>query len=177
MRLTVSIRLGFVRGAMQDVPKSKIPYVEQAEKLAVEDSIAQLPAELQKVARDNSKKHYLNMEMYYFPDTAFQGCYVFSQKGFRFKPCDSTRAKIVALDEQRKAETLKLESLREKLAAAANSCTTVKQLRLLLPEFAQYLPSEIETARNLPAVTNLVADFTAAGWPKGKAPTLTVVTA
>ena len=53
--------------------------------------------------------------------------------------------------------------------AAAMSCTTRKALANLLPEFEQYLPEDTPAAiRSLPAIANIVADFSKAGWPKDK---------
>jgi hypothetical protein len=69
-------------------------------------------------------------------------------------------------DDEEKA----LQGLRSKLKGAAYACTTTKQLRELLPEFDKYLPEEVAaSARSLPVVANIVAEFTKAGWPsKGK---------
>ena len=65
--------------------------------------------------------------------------------------------------EQRK----KLNALKVKLEGITESATTVANLKKLLPEFGKYLPSDSETIdRSVPAITNLVSDFTAAGWPK-----------
>jgi hypothetical protein len=55
----------------------------------------------------------------------------------------------------------------EKLKGIIDGCTTLKQLKTLLPEFEKYMPSEIPLTKNLPAVANVVADLTKLGWPKG----------
>lgn len=54
-----------------------------------------------------------------------------------------------------------------KLKGVIESCTTLKKLKELLPEFEQYFPSEAEPTKNLPAVANLVTDMMKLGWPKG----------
>jgi hypothetical protein len=57
----------------------------------------------------------------------------------------------------------------KKLAAIVNGCTTLAQLKKMLPEFISYFPSETEPTKNLPAVANMVADLSKLGWPKGGA--------
>jgi hypothetical protein len=59
------------------------------------------------------------------------------------------------------------DTLSAKLQAAANSVATRKALVELLPEFEKYLPADEGAAcKTLPAVANLLADFSKAGWPK-----------
>lgn len=53
---------------------------------------------------------------------------------------------------------------RERLTQAVESCTTLKQLNEMLPEFAAYFPTEGAPTKNLPAVANLVADLMKLGW-------------
>lgn len=55
-----------------------------------------------------------------------------------------------------------------KLSAIVNGCTTLAQLKKLLPEFISYFPSETVPTKNLPAVANMVADLSKLGWPKTK---------
>jgi hypothetical protein len=54
------------------------------------------------------------------------------------------------------------------LKTVAFTCNTTVQLAEALPEFAKYLPKASAPTSNLPATDNLVKDFMAAGWPKGK---------
>ena len=61
------------------------------------------------------------------------------------------------------------ESLKEKISGVIAGCTTVKTAKARLPEFAKYLPEEVEKTQNLPAIANLVADLTKLGWPKDAA--------
>lgn len=55
-----------------------------------------------------------------------------------------------------------------KLSTIVNGCTTLAQLKKLLPEFVSYFPTEAEPTKNLPALANMVADLAKLGWPKGK---------
>lgn len=52
------------------------------------------------------------------------------------------------------------------LKAAIDACTTLKQLETQLPEFKKYFPTKETPTKNLPALSNLVADLTKLGWPK-----------
>ena len=54
-----------------------------------------------------------------------------------------------------------------KLKGIIDGCSTLKQLKTLLPEFEKYMPSETAPTKNLPAVVNVVADLTKLGWPRG----------
>jgi len=58
--------------------------------------------------------------------------------------------------------------LYQKLKGVVESCTTLKKLKELLPEFEAYFPTEAEPTKNLPAVANLVTDMMQMGWPKDK---------
>jgi hypothetical protein len=55
-----------------------------------------------------------------------------------------------------------------KLKGVIDGCSTLKQLKTLLPEFEKYFPTEAQPTKNLPAVANVVADLTKLGWPKGR---------
>jgi hypothetical protein len=62
----------------------------------------------------------------------------------------------------------KRDEARRKLKSVVNGCSTLKQLKTALPEFAKYMPTEEKPTANLPALANLAADFVKLGWPKGK---------
>ena len=170
MKLTKLIREAFVRAAMDDVPKSG-DFEAQAHALVLEESIAKLPAKVQPLARDKNLKFCLRMDNYYFYGfngfDSFASTSVFSPRGDSYKPSNEIEAKLKELKTKWQADAAMREGLKEKLAAAAYSCTTRKALVALLPEFEKYLPAEAETCKTLPAVANLVADFTKAGWPVG----------
>lgn len=52
------------------------------------------------------------------------------------------------------------------LRNAVMSCTTLKMLETMLPEFKKYFPTEAQPTKNLPAIANVVSDLTKLGWPK-----------
>lgn len=60
---------------------------------------------------------------------------------------------------------------KRKLQGIVEGCSTLKQLKTLLPEFEQYMPTEAAPTKNLPAVANMVADLSKLGWPKNKTST------
>lgn len=162
MKLTQSIRSAFVRAAMNDVPT--IDFDEMIVAIAQAAAVNLMPPKV----RDTYQKHrewfrtsHIRVGNYgwiYLPlpdDTKLRGTAI---------------ERIDSLAEKKKAQEENLKALRQKLEAAAESCTTRKALAELLPEFEKYLPADNATAiKNLPAVANIVADFTKAGWPKNKA--------
>jgi hypothetical protein len=160
MRLTKTIRESFVRAAMNDVPQTD--YNEQITKLAKQEAEAMMPpkiAEAYKLHPDwfKSEGHYMGYEIGYV--------YIPLPNGVRFP--DEARAKLKALAEAKEAQEKEMNALSAKLQAAANSVATRKALVALLPEFEKYLPADDESAcKTLPAVANLLADFSKAGWPK-----------
>lgn len=161
MRLTKIIRESFVRAAMQDVPH--IEFDEQIRKLIVDNVIAQMPPDMHKAY----KKH---------PELFNKsGDYIDNSIGYVYLPCaikpapEAIRA-ARELCEKRRLQQVERKALKEKLKAAAESVTTRKALIALLPEFEKYLPADEPAAcKTLPAVANLMADFTKAGWPKSAA--------
>lgn len=62
----------------------------------------------------------------------------------------------------------KYEEARRQLKGVIYSCSTLKRLNEVLPEFAAYFPKEGQATPNPPAVTNIVADLVKLGW-KGAA--------
>jgi hypothetical protein len=160
MRLTKTIRESFVRAAMNDVPQTD--YNEQITKLAKQEAEAMMPPEV-------AKAYKLHPD--WFPTV---GHYIGYQAGYVYIPlpsgltmADKSKAKLLALAGDKVAQEKDRNALSAKLQAAADSVTTRKALVALLPEFEKYLPADDEAAcKTLPAVANLLADFSKAGWPK-----------
>lgn len=73
-----------------------------------------------------------------------------------------------ALKHKVQVNASKLKGVREKIAAALNSCNTTNQVKETYPEFTKYLPKEIvskSSDRSLPVVQGLDKELTALGWP------------
>lgn len=168
MRLTNTIRDSFIRAAMQDVP-ALTNYEDEAHKLLVDDSIEQLPAKLRPLAKDKETSKFLYMKSHYYYNSPFSSVYVFAVRNGGYEPSKPVAAKVLALSDKAKQEKSMRNELEEKLRGVAYGCTTRKALAAALPEFEKYLPADEPAAcRSLPAVANLVAEFTKAGWPKNK---------
>ena len=71
------------------------------------------------------------------------------------------------LAEQRAEARRARRELKDKLHVVVAGCNTRKQLVEALPEFEKYAPQETAKLAGLPAVSGVVADLVAAGWPKG----------
>jgi hypothetical protein len=166
MKLTNYIRDAFVTAAMQDVPKIK--YDEQIQKLAHDDAVSQM----QPIVRsaycahpewfNHCRKWMVNSIIVRVP----------SPESTEIRFTEAAQKEIDELIAKSREQEAQHDKLRSHLKALAYGCTTRKALAEALPEFEKYLPAEEPKAtRNLPAIANLVADFTKAGWPKTKGAT------
>lgn len=168
MKLTNYIRDAFVEAALADVPKS-CDHTEEIRKIAHADLVAQLPAVIQKAWKDNATMEYVKRttDRYGGVSVAYPATSEYSRVAAKLTA--EAQKQVDKLAAEMKADEALRQDLRQKLKGAAYACNTTKQLRELLPEFDKYLPAEEEkTCRTLPAVANIVADFTKAGWPAKK---------
>lgn len=169
MKLTKYIREAFVHSAMEDVPN--INYIEMIRKEVVRASIAALPAPVRAAWLDEKTSQYVKTTFRHF---AGQGISVPGADGNRWGNAPAMPALLAAdkkliddLVAKHEAQDKQRAHLKNTLSAAASSATTRKALATLLPEFEKYLPADEPAAcRTLPAVANIVADFSKAGWPK-----------
>lgn len=168
MKLTNTIRDAFIRSAMNDVPS--VDYVEQARSLIFADSINQLPPKVLAIAKDKDLSHFVETCNYHAGNLGFPTVCV--GRGERFAPSSEVAVKLEAMRIANEEQTKARRELNAKIKAVAYSVTTRKALATMLPEFEKYLPADEQAAiKTLPAVANIVADFTKAGWPKTKKPT------
>jgi len=166
MRLTNVIRDSFIRAVMQDLP-SPVNYEEQVHKIYKDDAIEQMPAQLRPFALDKELSVWFDTSSVYSYNAPFSSTYVFTRRGYGYTMSETAKAKVTELTAKAKAQQAERDALEEKLRGIAYGCTTRKILAEALPEFEKYLPADEPAAcRSLPAVANLVADFTKAGWPK-----------
>jgi hypothetical protein len=170
MRLTETLRTAFVRAALQDVPNDVKALEAEAHKLVIQDSVDQLPKQLVFATADPKLSFYLSRTNHWFRNSPFSSVYVFSQERTDYIMSEKTAKKVAELSEKARATRQTISDLQDKLESVAKSCNTRKQLAELLPEFEKYLPADTPAAgRSVPAIANLVTDFTKAGWPKEKA--------
>lgn len=165
IRLTNYIRDAFINAAMNDVPQ--VDYQAQIIKLVMEDITKQLPIVIQDALNSPAAKDYISKI-----SASYGGVYIevpgtVAQRYHHPTLTKPAQAKLEKLVAAKDAQTTERSVLRGKVHAAAYGCNNRKALAELLPEFEKYLPAEEEkTCRTLPAVANLMADFSKAGWPK-----------
>lgn len=158
MKLTKTLREAFVRAAMGDVPS--VDFHQQIQKAVTADALVLMPPDV-RTAYKKHPEYFANVGHY------FQGGgYIYAPAPTGIKFPESLHKEVARLTDLESAQAVERKTLRANLMGAANSVTTIKALADLLPEFAQYLPVEEPISKNLPALANLVADFTKAGWPK-----------
>lgn len=170
MRLTTSDREAFVRAAMDDVPE--VDYGEKIRKLVMDHLHKTVPQELQEVIVKYPE--WFEARRINTPDgvpdfnTKLTCRYV--SVGELLKDAPGTLEKVRELAREAKTQSAKRTELRRSLSGAIAGVNTLKQALEILPEFAKYLPQERDgkVIRSMPVIANLVADLTAAGWPKGK---------
>lgn len=165
MRLTKSDKDAFVLAVVQDIPK--IDYQEQVRALVYEDSIAQLPAKVQPIARDKTLSHYLETSSWW--RDGFGSIRVYRPLGGSFSLSKEAQAKVDKLTELHNEQKKRIDEARSKLRGAIEPCTTLKIALERLPEFESYLPKQQEKTIYLPSIANLCADLSKLGWPKDKA--------
>lgn len=158
-------RQAFVRAVMDDVPM--IDYEELARSKATQAVLSLLPREVL-----GTYKKYPNyftklgvslpspLGTLYMPTPGYSA--IKDQAPKVWEELTDMAAKLV--EQSRKRRELEL-----KITGIIESCRTLKQAKDRLPEFEKYLPADRSqlATQNLP-VANLVADLTAAGWPKGQ---------
>lgn len=169
MKLTKSDRDAFVRAVMDDVPQ--VDYDEEAKKLAQAALLDAMPKKVRaaydahpeyfKSKSVETPYHLRDLHVFGVPDSGGYGC-------LRTDSFIEVWAELQHLAERKDAQKEKLSRLREKLAAVIGGCSTLKQAQERLPEFIKYLPADRTGTgvSGLPVVANVVADLTAAGWPK-----------
>jgi hypothetical protein len=168
MKLTNYIRDAFIDAALADVPRG-CDHTEEIRKIATADLLSQLPTAVAKIWKDPNTMEYLRRthDQYGGVSVAYPAMSEYCRTTRKLS--DAAQEKVNKLAAEMKADADLRKDLRGKLRGAAYACNTTKQLRELLPEFSKYLPAEEEqTCRTLPAVANILADFTKAGWPAKK---------
>lgn len=167
MRLTNYMRDAFITAAMNDVPK--VAYNEQAEKLAREHLKKTFETIFPGIDSNGPANSWLEKCSVSLPGS-LQNIYAIAPSYRVLETDPKIWPKLSDIAEKHKAQNKALQDLRDKLRNVAYSCTTRKALADALPEFEKYLPEdEAKAIRSLPVVTNVVADFVKAGWPKQNA--------
>lgn len=155
-RITKWDKQSIVKAIMADVPKVDKKKRKEELQAAV---VKLMSPEVRKVHKVNPKALAKYHVGYLISDTSYND---------RDIVCgDVTDKQIEDLCKQYKAEDQKRVEAESSLKGAIESCTTIKQLNDRLPEFKKYFPTVEKPVANLPALTNVVADLSKLGWPKG----------
>ena len=166
MRLTTTLKDAFIKSVMADVPS--VDYTEEKIKLIQAAAHKVQPPLLKKFIEDNpTMVEWVGSVRYY----SAKGCITVFVKGCHITETAldgniKLQSQLEKLRQQEVNQSNTRKALKNKLQQVVTGCNTRKQLLEALPEFEKYLPTETEPSRNLPAIANLVSDFTQAGWPK-----------
>lgn len=165
MRLNKSDKQAFVLAVMADVPE--IDFQEKALALVREEIRESLPDPVRAIYDDKKLRPYLGNACVSMP-----GCfrYQYFDAATCYEMSRELAAVITKLSDEARAQDNARRELKSRLEGVIESCTTLKRAKELLPEFEKYLPAERGTVidRSVPVISNIVADLTAAGWPKGQ---------
>jgi hypothetical protein len=158
MRLTTAHRDAFVRAVMDDVPS--IDYQTRAEEIVRALAVNNLPPPIQAIWKERlDLRVHIAQSTYVNLPYPLHGRYMPADPGELPAEVDEcatllTQQKVFRND------------LRQKLSTMIAACSTLASAHKNLPEFAKYLPAEVVPTKNLPAVANVVAELSKAGWPK-----------
>jgi len=164
VKLTNHHRQDFVAAAMQDVPK--IDFYSQFKELVTKDMIDVAPKKLSAVLAEESLRHHVISP--YCTEGGYNDPLGTVAVFANYKMSDHAKVKRAALTKLARAQKDERETFEAQLRGAIAGCNTLKVALVRLPEFAKYLPKEAEKTVYLPAISNLVANLTKAGWPAAK---------
>ena len=168
MRLTNTLRKAFVRAVMDDVPSTD--YQEQARELLSKAAEENLPPALKRaIVIDPSVRDWIESRYHHVGKFPLSGTYLLGTREALdlLNKDDALQQKLQTLSDALAEQNKCRNQLQAKIEGIAASCASRKQLLQALPEFEKYLPVETAaSSRSVPALANLLADLTAAGWPK-----------
>ena len=172
MRLTNTLLKAFVRAVMDYVPSTD--YQEQAIELLSKAAEENLPPALKRaISIDPSVRDWIESRYHHVGKFPLSGTYLLGTREAldQLGKDEALQQKLQTLSDALAEQNKCRNQLQAKIEGIAASCTSRKQLLEALPEFEKYLPAQTSVnSRSVPALANLLADLTAAGWPKqGKA--------
>jgi len=151
MKLTKYEKEAIIRAIMQDVPRTP-EHILKAEIQAA--MVKAMSAPIQKLHKTHPKALRIASVASWDSGLDYRVDFVVG---------DADAEKVLEPFEAKKKER---DAAHTKLAAIVNGCSTLAQLKKMLPEFISYFPSETSPTKNLPAVANMVAELSKLGWPK-----------
>ena len=169
MKLTNYLRNAFVSAVMQDVPIKD--FDGQIDKVRVEAVAKELPEKLRAARLDPLLRCYFETRYLYVHDDFYvrvpSPLDTYSSDDGPTHPSYRIKDALRPLAEQKAEARRARRELEDKLHVVVAGCNTRKQLVEALLEFEKYAPQEPAKLAGLPAVSGVVADLVAAGWPKG----------
>ena len=166
MRLNKKLRDKFVNAIMEGVPL--VDNHEKARKMLQAAALKECPVDVRTMYRDEKLRVYLKHEYYYY-STYAHGTHTFNivmpRNGFEWKPDADTRLELSNLIAEQHYSKEDRKALQTMLTEMVKVINTTEKLREAFPEWASLVPED-ERPANLPAPTDLMARFKAAGWKK-----------
>lgn len=159
MKLTNYIKDAILESILKDMPEP-INYHEQIQGIVWNDSLSQLPMELQNAISANKDiKNHLGVK-----SMRIAGCGSMYLRSYaHYIPSKETEKKVTRLNILNDEQNEKRGEIRNNLRAIIYACANSKQFADNYPEFAGYLPKEEQPIRNLPAV-DLINRLKQSGW-------------
>lgn len=163
MKLNNSDRDAFVNAVMDDVPQ--VDYSAQARKLVLDAAAAKLPPKVRALWNDKDLRSFVRCDKWVRTPFGLDSVHIPPVEGAVTPQLQSELENLAVLAQEQRTARRELE---RKVRATIISCSTLNQAKERLPEFEKYLPVDRGSTGtvNLPAVANVVADLTKAGWPK-----------
>lgn len=177
MRLTQINRSSIVRSIMADVPQ--IDFDERAHEIARKFFHKKLPAAVRRVKDDKTMNHHLRRVKIDMPGilsdvyvidcpAGVSGEYA-SLVGICQKQASpeykALLKKVEALSDAKELQRKKYDDAKAQLTDAFNAINTNKRALEIFPQFEKYIPKDESPSANLPALTTVVSDLEAIGWP------------
>lgn len=161
MRLSKTDKKSIVRAIMDDVPMTDYPRVLQKE--VQEAAYQAMPPSVKAVYDNPDTRHYLEKNRTdYIPNIGYVYYVGLIDMG-------NLKVKYMDMSIAAKKQDDARAELANKLTAVLAPITTLKQAKVLLPEFEKYFPAERARVKtdNLPTAL-VFSDLTKLGWPKSK---------
>jgi hypothetical protein len=169
MRLTKEHKDAFIRGVMRDIPFGD--FDERAQKIIDKDMLKQAPPAVVAFLMDKHLRTYLITGHYTYAvghtfSSTQWGESVAVYRGYA--PSAEALKEIEDLVKEANVAKAKREELRTKVKLSVYGFSTRATALKALPEFEKYLPEDEgpKKTQYLPAVANLAAELSRAGWPK-----------
>ena len=154
MKLNKLTKQSIVRAIIQDLP----PIDRDARATAIKDAIVKaMNPEVRKLYKIQPKALRTATVRYTNP---------YGSWGHDVVVGDVTEEQIKAILKPYEAQEEERAQVENKLRAAFEGISTLKQAMTMFPEFKKYMPTEAEPTKNLPALANVMADLSKLGWPK-----------